>query len=1116
MNEIINLGNGQLVKVTMLKGERGSNIASIAKTSTDGLVDTYTITLTDGHATTFQVTNGANIGVANLGYVQTSNVAQKDFAVGNHLILNDQYCKVTQAIEEGDTIAIGTNVDEVVIGDEISDLESRKADKDQINQLATDKANKNEVNQLASEKADKTALAAETNARISADNTEASTRATEDANLQSQIDQIIAPSGEAPSAAEVQNARIGADGVTYDTLGDAIRTQNTNLNNAIKEIVVSPRNRNGSKGNPSNVNCITINNDGYIACDTNYVRCTVNFSKQEGYWYVWEYYLTNNTSSFGTYYIVYTDEPYVDLYLAGNKYFSINVYRRLKTGATYDPVRVENVGYYALKVIMIYGQDNADNVSFYRTNRNGSLGNPSNEYAITISQDGVIPAKSNQIQVFADIAPEDGYEFYWHYYVTNTLPNYNINYERKIYTVENSVVLDFEGYKYIELELYKVSTDHETYVSLRTQNVGNNALRAVYLYNPNKSLNEVAISPMNRNGSMGNRSNPNCITINNDGYIECKTKTIHFTVNFGLQDGCRYMWEYYLTNDLSNFGYYMITYSDEPFIDLDTCNFKYVSINVYRRYIETQEYDPVRVETVGLHALKAIYVYDAPDAEITSFIGTTRNGSVLNVSNAYGISISADGAIPCYSNSIKIITDIEPEDDYQFMWEYYVVDSPNLSQTASRRVAYSYDNEIILNAEGHKYIRLSLFKVQANDHSVYVPLRTQNLNPYSLKAIYLYSRDSRDGESIFAKNLDIEDAVHATNRFGVNGNGQPNYQLQYSLLITTDVHADVTRFRNAIDYLNGIDSIMAGACLGDIVASYANENADWYAENVLHSIKPFFTVIGNHDLGISNDDRAITNEEALTRYITSTESRIGLSDIDTLYYAVYDDTYKMAFIVLDDYDTPNTPDESGYYPVRRGAECFTQTQIDWFINELQSIPSDYHLVILEHSFYNPTININCNFTQPNKTIVGSTPYLYPSSSNIIPSIIDAWKRGTSLTKSVAPSSEYVDIVPTLELDCDFTERGAGDFVCYIVGHQHEDIMAHSATYQDQLVVCLAATACDNWQNYPADLPRVIGCKSEDCITVVGFDTISKHVNLVRIGSNITINMINRTMISLPY
>lgn len=85
---------------------------------------------------------------------------------------------------------------------------------------------------------------AEAAARAAADNTlqtnisaEASTRASADSNLQSQINQIVAPSGSAPSAAEVQNARIGADGVTYSTLGDAIRTQITNTNEILSNAV---------------------------------------------------------------------------------------------------------------------------------------------------------------------------------------------------------------------------------------------------------------------------------------------------------------------------------------------------------------------------------------------------------------------------------------------------------------------------------------------------------------------------------------------------------------------------------------------------------------------------------------------------------------------------------------------------------------------------------------------------------------------------------------------------------------------------------------------------------------------------------------------------------------
>jgi endonuclease/exonuclease/phosphatase family metal-dependent hydrolase len=47
--------------------------------------------------------------------------------------------------------------------------------------------------------------------------------------LDSRVDQIVAPSGEAPSAAEVTDARIGADGVIYSNLGDAVRTQSSDL-----------------------------------------------------------------------------------------------------------------------------------------------------------------------------------------------------------------------------------------------------------------------------------------------------------------------------------------------------------------------------------------------------------------------------------------------------------------------------------------------------------------------------------------------------------------------------------------------------------------------------------------------------------------------------------------------------------------------------------------------------------------------------------------------------------------------------------------------------------------------------------------------------------------------
>lgn len=46
------------IRVMMLKGEAGASIESIGKTSTDGLIDTYTVKLTDGTEQRFFVTNG--------------------------------------------------------------------------------------------------------------------------------------------------------------------------------------------------------------------------------------------------------------------------------------------------------------------------------------------------------------------------------------------------------------------------------------------------------------------------------------------------------------------------------------------------------------------------------------------------------------------------------------------------------------------------------------------------------------------------------------------------------------------------------------------------------------------------------------------------------------------------------------------------------------------------------------------------------------------------------------------------------------------------------------------------------------------------------------------------
>ena len=120
-------------------------------------------------------------------------------------------------------------------------------------------------------------LATETAARIAADttlqsniNAEALTRGSTDASLQSQINQLIAPTGTAPSAAEVENARIGADGKTYVTLGDAIRGQINDVNDTLEFV--------GAQAGVGTTNLITSISSGYYATSDGELVSNANFS----------------------------------------------------------------------------------------------------------------------------------------------------------------------------------------------------------------------------------------------------------------------------------------------------------------------------------------------------------------------------------------------------------------------------------------------------------------------------------------------------------------------------------------------------------------------------------------------------------------------------------------------------------------------------------------------------------------------------------------------------------------------------------------------------------------------------------------------------------------------
>ena len=97
-----------IVKTLMLKGQEGQSIKDIKKTSTNGLVDTYTITLTDGRTSTFTVTNGKEISsiskTETSGLVDTYTITFNDGTTSTFTVTNGADGEVTniQAIATTD------------------------------------------------------------------------------------------------------------------------------------------------------------------------------------------------------------------------------------------------------------------------------------------------------------------------------------------------------------------------------------------------------------------------------------------------------------------------------------------------------------------------------------------------------------------------------------------------------------------------------------------------------------------------------------------------------------------------------------------------------------------------------------------------------------------------------------------------------------------------------------------------------------------------------------------------------------------------------------------------------------------------------------------------------
>lgn len=364
--------------------------------------------------------------------------------------------------------------------------------------------------------------------------------------------------------------------------------------------------------------------------------------------------------------------------------------------------------------------------------------------------------------------------------------------------------------------------------------------------------------------------------------------------------------------------------------------------------------------------------------------------------------------------------------------------------------------------------------------------------------------------TIVNRNTDMLPMVKAAVRHGWHGDGNYNIGKQLALLVTTDLHVDAVRWQSAIDYTDQTELVDFGICLGDMQGShYSDNDGTWFADPINNATKKMYPVIGNHDAGnTASTKTSATKQQQFEKFFAPVLAKLGMTDLTKTYYSVSTE-YGVTLIVLDCHDLPD--DVSGEsFVVNRTVPGYSQAQIDWLIDTLAAVPTDNHVLIAVHNVFDDVTLVDGVWTQK----YGMTEGFTYSYVGMLPEIIDAWQNGTTLTKTYAPT--VYPALPTISVNADFSGRGEGVFAGWIHGHQHRDHIAKIADFANQNVISFAATNYGAHQNKNSDLPRTYGEKTEDCVTVVAVDTVAREVKLVRIGSDITFDMVRRDMIAIPY
>ena len=545
---------------------------------------------------------------------------------------------------------------------------------------------------------------------------------------------------------------------------------------------------------------------------------------------------------------------------------------------------------------------------------------------------------------------------------------------------------------------------------------------------------------------------------------------------------------------------------------------EYIRVSVYNATIDTIQLEVGTVPTFYEKYSKKIPVEQIDIDAINSAL--TNKADVVIGKNKWNKDTSTPGFYISFTTGLPVANV-----NYSYSVPIPVEEGQEWITNETLRAVCFFDENMVKVVGGSNYpisftipvnvyfIQISIYNVNFDTQQLElgtVPTAYEKWNysvPKEQLTLFLEPEDITD--AILVRNIDKENAVEASAYKG------SLLAKNLQLLIVADVHSDDKRMYNAGLFLEHYGTVDGCINLGDTTDEDFTENIDFYTNFVTDATKPVLTIIGNHDVGNTKLVADCgTNAEVYAKFIQPFETQSGgVYASESYHYRDFVDE-KIRVINLYEYDDPNDLDtDTSYYKIFRGTTVWSQAQITWFTTTLLNTPTDYSVVVGMHQSVDANMTFLTNdFSSPNATL----PF-YQSlvSGDPIPTIIDAFINGTNLVTSFTHTGDAA-YLSTVNISVDFTARGVGEFICYLAGHHHQDMIATVDAFPTQKQVYFVCSTISDGKNQFSDLNRTEDKKSQDALTIMSFDTTNKKINLVRIGSDITQNLTERKQTSIDY